>query len=242
MAAERMNSNLPRVHFFIEHAACGKSSCCHPICMSYIENGGYRVAVIPGTRWGTKGDYYHVRCFEELADFSQEDYLDRLRPVIQSTAVSPRGLIANSLAHRRICLDAGAMRLVLEWKTLMKYLIYAKNMMSSFSLLGLQDILVRMQKGAPASYLPNEIEAWIQTPTDDPIERYEPPEGQPGPNEEWNLFEDHIPLTVKSIKHLKNFKDLRDLENPHTLSEMLERWTKSKASATILLSLDLGLT
>lgn len=179
-------------------------------------------------------DYYHIRCFEELADFSQEDYLDRLRPVIQSTAVSPRGLAENSLTHRRICLDAGTIRLVLEWKTLVKFLAHARRMMSVDSQLTVGEILDILQKDDLGLYMPDEIEAWIQTPTDDPIQRHGPPEGHSGPPEEWNLFEEHIPLTVKSIRNLKDFKDLGDLENPHTLSEMLDRWLESKASDIIL--------
>jgi hypothetical protein len=250
MSSDEPDHDVPRVHFFLEHN-WAKEFCKSPICNEAIEWGKYRIAVVPGekTLAGVSSaetfsvcvkltamiESYHVRCFEELADFSQEDYLDRLRPLIHSTAVTLRGLKESSDWHKRWYLDAGTMRLVLEWKTLMKFLLCAKSSMASGCLPEVFDLSAIVQNKGPVEYLPDELEAYIQTPIDDPTECDGPEDQEP-----WNLFERYMSLTAKSIGKLKDFKDLRDLEKRHTLSEMLESWSKDQASAKTLLYRDLG--
>jgi hypothetical protein len=111
----------------------------------------------------------------------------------------------------------------------MRYLVCAKSMMPPGFLPEVQNPLAILQNMGTDAYLPYDLEACIQTPIDDPTER-----DWPGDQEPWNLFERHMPLAVKSIGNLKDFKDLKDLkdlEKAHTLSDMLESWSKDKASA-----------
>jgi len=51
-------------------------------------------------------DYYHIRCFERIADFSQADYLDRVTVVDHPNRHLTKG-------GYYPC-DAGAQRIVLE--------------------------------------------------------------------------------------------------------------------------------
>jgi hypothetical protein len=67
-------------------------------------------------------DFYHVRCFEDLVDFSQAAYIDRILPVTRHNA-RMRGLKGTSVADGNYLLDGGAERLVLEWKSSMGKLI-----------------------------------------------------------------------------------------------------------------------
>ena len=63
-----------------------------------------------------------MRCFEDLVDFSQAAYLDRIQPVTRATA-GLRGLNILSVMDGNYLLDGGAERLVSEWKVLMGRLI-----------------------------------------------------------------------------------------------------------------------
>lgn len=178
-------------------------------------------------------DSYHVWCFEELVDLSQLNDLERVVPVMGSNMVGLRGLTKGTGTARRVCLDAGAMRLVLEWKALMKYLVLGKESQSLYEQLSVEEAIKSFKGVKVNDFIPDEVEARIQTPTDDPNQRWEPAAGWDSPPEEWNLYEGHMALSVKSTKNLENFEDFRDLEDRHTLSQTLFRWSTSKVRAII---------
>lgn len=60
-------------------------------------------------------DYYHIPCFERLADFTQSCYLDRIVPLTRNT-FKLRGLKPSSVSDGSYLLPGGAERLILEWK------------------------------------------------------------------------------------------------------------------------------
>lgn len=60
-------------------------------------------------------DFYHVACFEKIADLSQADFLDRILPMTRAF-FHLRNLKANNIADGDYLCDEGAERLILEWK------------------------------------------------------------------------------------------------------------------------------
>lgn len=67
-------------------------------------------------------DFYHVDCFEKIADFSQANFLDRLQPLSRNNQ-NLRGLTIASIMDGNNILDAKAELLTGEWKLTMGRLI-----------------------------------------------------------------------------------------------------------------------
>lgn len=61
-------------------------------------------------------DFYHIECFEKIADFSQSDFNKRVLPVTRRH-FSVRGLKGNQILDGNYLCDGGAERLILEWKS-----------------------------------------------------------------------------------------------------------------------------
>lgn len=57
-------------------------------------------------------DLYHIRCFESIADFSQE-FIDRVWPLTRNSWMF-RGLAASSVFDANYLVSGGIERLVLE--------------------------------------------------------------------------------------------------------------------------------
>jgi hypothetical protein len=114
ISAEDERRSGTKVLFFVEIGP-GSAGCRHITCKDQIKEGSFRIAVDPGMHNYYKNpgralsqadpkdldaeltstiDFYHVRCFEGLADFSQAAYLDRIQAVTRATA-GMRGLKAH---------------------------------------------------------------------------------------------------------------------------------------------------
>jgi len=166
---------------------------------------------------------YHVRCFEDLADFSQAAYLDRITPVTRST-VAMRGVKGTSVADGNYLLDGGAERLVLEWKSSMGKLMDRRDGVSVEPLDPDFDDLLR--KSGSASYQPKSIDS-ISRHEFLNLSIYLAPIESDGVNdqEEWNLFERYLSMT---------FDELEDLNKPHSLSATLSYWGYDKVGSNFL--------
>jgi len=161
-----------------------------------------------------------VACFEELVDFSQVAYLDRIKPVTRRT-VGMRGLKSTSVADGNYLVDGGAERLILEWKNSMDMLIKRRDGITHEPLEPDFDDL--LYKSGSASYTPKRIEKMasydfmLLSKDLAPIES----DGVDD-KEEWNLFERYLTHT---------FDDLEDLNEPHSLSRMLSHWKVDQVSS-----------
>ncbi|OJJ07451.1 hypothetical protein ASPVEDRAFT_46756 [Aspergillus versicolor CBS 583.65] len=120
-----LDSPAPQIQplFFIEQAPNTTSNlpvqCSLPGCTAGIEPNSLRLALNPGMSgdiwFRSSSDYYHIPCFERLADFTQSCYLDRIVPLTRNT-FKLRGLKISSVSDGSYLLTGGAERLILEWK------------------------------------------------------------------------------------------------------------------------------
>lgn len=164
-------------------------------------------------------DFYHVRCFEDLVDFSQPLYLDRITPVTRNTA-GVRGLKAASIVDGNFFLDGGAERLILEWKVSMGRLIDGRDGVAVEPMDAEFDDLLR--KSGSASYTPKQMEKMTFQEFHNLAGDLAPIESDgTDDRDEWNLFEQYLP---------KDFDKVEDLNDPHSLSDMLELWKCDKVT------------
>lgn len=229
------------VLFFIElspYSSGRGASCQHPACDEKIKEDSYRVAVHPGMNnyYGSAGmamiikrldilrsvadslaDFYHVRCFEELVDFSEAAYLDRVTPITRNT-VKLRGVKGTSIADGNYLLDGGAERLILEWKTSMGRLMDIRDGKPIEPLDREFNDLLR--KSGSASYTPKIIEGMTDFEFINLSHTLAPIESDGvDDQEEWNLFHEYLP---------SKFQALDDLKEPYSLSAMLGHWAIDK--------------
>ncbi|PVH67545.1 hypothetical protein DL98DRAFT_523281 [Cadophora sp. DSE1049] len=200
---------------------------CQLDCPKNIMPGEYRIAVNPGQHghYGNRSsDYYHVHCFEKIADFSQADFLDRVQPLTRNLT-RLRNLESSSFLDGNYLLDAGAERLSLEWKVTVGGLIDKRDGVESETMdsrhSAFNDLL---RKSGSSNYIPqmvpgmSEFEFILLSCTLAPIEG----DGS-GDSEEWNLFEEYLAVA-------DNHEE--DLNNRHSLSETLEAWGHDVVLAT----------
>ncbi|VUC24099.1 unnamed protein product [Clonostachys rosea] len=116
------------INFFVECSphANGGSTCQLRSCFEKIEKDDYRVAVEPGMFSQSRADFYHVECFEKLADLTREKYLNRLKPLSRNNLIE-RNAKRSSLMNGYYLLDAGAERLVTQWIFVMRKLIAKRD-------------------------------------------------------------------------------------------------------------------
>lgn len=159
-------------------------------------------------------DFYHVECFEKIADFSQADFLHRIQPLTRTTW-KLRGLKASSVLNGNYLVPGGVERLVLEWKVTRGEWIdkrdgsydESKNRLDQ----GFDDLL---HKAGSAGYKPQaKPENMERSEYYNLLSSLAPYESDgPDDTEEWNLFDQYLDRTAET------------LDNPHDLSQMLLRW------------------
>ena len=158
-----------------------------------------------------------MACFENIADLSDADFLDRISPVTRAT-YRIRNLQANNILDGNYLCDGAVERLVLEWKVQRgKWIDEQKGedqepMDPAFNNL--------LQKAGSSSYVPvtrqsisgmDIHEYHLLSDTLAPFES----DGQDD-KEEWNLFETYLN------------DDKASLEDRHDLSNMLLAWKVDK--------------
>ena len=158
-----------------------------------------------------------MACFENIADLSDADFLDRISPVTRAT-YRIRNLQANNILDGNYLCDGAVERLVLEWKVQRgKWIDEQKGedqepMDPAFNNL--------LQKAGSSSYVPvtrqsipgmDIHEYLLLSDTLAPFES----DGQDD-KEEWNLFETYLN------------DDKASLEDRHDLSNMLLAWKVDK--------------
>lgn len=205
--------------FFIELAPDSTrrgAKCRLYTCGKNIYPGELRVALNPGmSSWHRMStDFYHVECFEKIADFSQADFLDRIQPLTRTTW-KLRGLKASSVLNGNYLVPGGVERLVLEWKVTRGEWIdkrdgsydESKNRLDQ----GFDDLL---HKAGSAGYKPQaKPENMERSEYYNLLSCLAPYESDgPDDTEEWNLFDQYLDRTAET------------LDNPHDLSQMLLRW------------------
>ncbi|KAL6707923.1 hypothetical protein ACN47E_003597 [Coniothyrium glycines] len=78
------------------------------------------MAVYPG--WLSKrngANYYHLQCFEDLIDLSQEEHVQRVHPVTAENIIEMRGIEARKAENSTYMVDLGAACLVARWREMM---------------------------------------------------------------------------------------------------------------------------
>ncbi|KAL1869747.1 hypothetical protein Plec18167_007671 [Paecilomyces lecythidis] len=211
--------------FFIEmalHSSRG-AKCKLPTCDKNIMPGELRLAMNPAMGYGSwyrsSANFYHIRCFEELADFTQADFLDRIQPLTRQTW-KLRGLKAGSVLDGNYLVPGGVERLVLEWKVTHGKWIDERDGKEQKSLDPDFSGLLRM--AGSSEYKPllepaglSDYEYYNLLVTLAPYES-----DGPDDTEEWNLFDIYLDRTIKGF------------DNPHSLSTMLQRWHDDVALAS----------
>ncbi|KAE8453881.1 hypothetical protein EG329_007657 [Mollisiaceae sp. DMI_Dod_QoI] len=88
--------------------------------------GGYRITVFPGQKKFPGREFYHLKCFEQIADFQDAEFLDRLLPAAPRF-MSVRGQTTDAKPPPILFVDRGAKRLIEEWKHIMRRLINKRD-------------------------------------------------------------------------------------------------------------------
>jgi hypothetical protein len=167
-------------------------------------------------------DYYHISCFETIADFSQLAFVDRVQPVTRDTW-QVRNLKATSILDGNFLMDAGAERLLLEWKKTVISLIDHRDARAGTPETLEPDSFDDLLANAGSSkFVPRAIadlsdfDYDIFRTTLAPFER-----DGPGDNDEWNLFEQYLAV-----------RDGQEgaLDYQHSLSETLNAWKRDVVS------------
>ncbi|KAL5332479.1 hypothetical protein BJX70DRAFT_129735 [Aspergillus crustosus] len=211
--------------FFIERVPDTKSvSCSLPGCAEHINPGALRLALNPGmggNMWfRSSSDYYHIPCFETLADFTQPTYLDLIQPLTRHT-YHLRGLKPSSISDGSYLLPGGVERLLLEWKVTRGMAIDKRDGVFNAEVYRLDpdvhELLYSAGKrgfwmaGRPAML--DQYEYWVLLRM--AINEWgSDSEGEGG----WNLFE--------------AFLGSEEDEGRHDLSGMLGRWERAVAIAS----------
>ncbi|KAL4812434.1 hypothetical protein BDW67DRAFT_170060 [Aspergillus spinulosporus] len=219
----------PQPLFFIERVPdtnAAPISCSLPGCKGGISPGSLRLALNPGmsgVSWfRSSSDYYHIPCFERLADFNESAYLNRLVPLTRNT-FRLRGLKLSSVSDGSYLLSGGAERLILEWKLRRGMEIDKRDGVFDPACYELgRGVHALMYEAGSRGYWPSGRPAEL-----DMYEYYTLArtvavnESGDGNEEEWNLFE-------AFLGHRESGSESGS--GRHDLSELLERWEQSKVS------------
>ncbi|KAI0868090.1 hypothetical protein GGS24DRAFT_507126 [Hypoxylon argillaceum] len=217
----RVGAEKQSAFFFVERSprsARRGAECQFISCEEKIREGDYRIAVYPGMN--NNADFYHVRCFEKLADFSKPEWLKRLEPVTRCT-FGDRELKATSVADGNYLVDGGAEKLILHWKSSMGRLINERDGLDHTP--DNPDLVQIIFKAGSVSFTPkrpgglDDLECDRLLGSLAPIER-----DGPGGTDEWNLIEECS----------LGFDDLDDLKQTDSLSLMLYKWKFISVLAT----------
>ncbi|KAJ0423178.1 hypothetical protein BJY00DRAFT_278859 [Aspergillus carlsbadensis] len=216
----------PRIQplFFIELVPDSRAvSCSLPGCThGALQPGELRLALNPGMggdMWfRSSSDYYHIPCFELLADFTSPAYLDRIQPLTRNT-FKLRGLKPSSVFDGSYLLPGGVERLILEWKVTRGKAIDQRDGVFDERMYKLEESIHELlYRAGSRTYKPirrpgllDQFEFYTLSKTLAPNEF----EYTGGRKEEWNLFESF----------------LGEEDGVHDLSGMLERWERAVALA-----------
>ncbi|KAI0412599.1 hypothetical protein F5X98DRAFT_379642 [Xylaria grammica] len=210
----RVHAERQSAFFFVERSPqSGRrgAGCQFISCEEKIQEGDYRIAVCPGTN--KKADFYHIRCFEKLADFSEPECLKRLQPVTRATFFM-RELKTTSVADGNYLVDGGAEKLILHWISSMGRLTNERDGLDNEP--GDLDLVQLVYKAGSASFTAKRPEGIEDMEYLNLLRSLAPIESDgPGDTDEWNLIEEYSPL---------GFDDLDDLKQTDSLSSMLEKW------------------
>ncbi|KAL4745435.1 hypothetical protein BDW72DRAFT_58781 [Aspergillus terricola var. indicus] len=220
----------PQPLFFIERVPDTNTAyipCSLPGCKAGISPGSLRLALNPGmsgvTWFRSSSDYYHIFCFERLADFSESAYLNRLVPLTRNT-FRLRGLKLSSVSDGSYLLSGGAERLILEWKVRRGMEIDKRNGVFDPACYELdRDVHALMYEAGSRGYWPSGRPAGL-----DMYEYYTLArtvavnECEDGNEEEWNLFDAFL-----------GHQESGGGSGRHNLSELLKRWEQSKVGSLL---------
>ncbi|KAA8651081.1 hypothetical protein EYZ11_010183 [Aspergillus tanneri] len=165
-------------------------------------------------------DYYHIHCFEKIANFSEADFLDRIQPLTRSTWKF-RSLKADRVLRGNYLVPGGVERLVLEWKVTHGKWMDKRNAVYDKSDRLSADFEALLCKAGSAEYRNlARPEGMLLIKYKNLLTYLAPYESDgPGDSQEWNLFAIYLDSTPEA------------LDNPHTLSIMLQRWQNDAALA-----------
>ncbi|CBF80476.1 uncharacterized protein ANIA_08407 [Aspergillus nidulans FGSC A4] len=214
--------------FFIERVPDTDTApipCSLPGCREGIAPGSQRLALNPGmsgVSWfRSSSDYYHIPCFERIADFNESAYLNRLVPLTRNT-FRLRGLKLSSVSDGSYLLSGGAERLILEWKVRRGMDIDKRDGVFDPACYELdRGVHALMYEAGSRGYWPSGRPTGL-----DMYEYYTLArtvavnESGDGDEEEWNLFEAFL-----------GHGEIGSGCGRHDLSELLERWEQSKVSS-----------
>ncbi|KAL4736878.1 hypothetical protein BDV11DRAFT_192880 [Aspergillus similis] len=213
----------PQPLFFIERVPDTDTAlipCSLPGCKAGISPGSLRLALNPGmggvTWFRSSSDYYHISCFERLADFSESVYLNRLVPLTRNT-FRLRGLKLSSVSDGSYLLPGGAERLILEWKVRRGIEIDKRDGVFDPACYELdRDVHALMYEAGSRGYWPSGRPAGLDMYEYYTLARTVAVNECGKGNEEWNLFEAFLEHGGSGIGR-------------HDLSELLGRWEQSKS-------------
>lgn len=168
-------------------------------------------------------DFYHISCFEKIADLSQSAFLDRINPVTRYS-FKLRGVRGASILDGNYLVNGGAERLILEWKVTRGRHIderdgvarndspLAQNFADLLSRAGLPGFRPQIVNGMTEHEFLYLTTILAPNETDGPEDR-----------DAWNLFDEFLTA-----------QDPASLDNRHDLSEMLMAWRSYTVSDLLL--------
>ncbi|RDW68821.1 uncharacterized protein DSM5745_08581 [Aspergillus mulundensis] len=212
--------------FFVERVPdtnTASVSCNLPGCTAGINPGALRLALNPGMggeAWfRSSSDYYHISCFERLADFTQSAYLNRLVPLTRNT-FKLRGLKASSVSDGSYLLPGGVERLILEWKVRRGMEIDKRDGVFNPSYYELDpSVRALLYEAGSRGYWPTGRPAGLDMFEYYTLARTVAVNEVGKGNEEWNLFDAFL-------------DDKDECGGRHDLSEMLGRWDRGMVLAS----------
>ncbi len=161
-------------------------------------------------------DYYHVRCFETIANLTQGDFLVRIIPATRNTMKSPETPCATDPGSKNCFpVDSGAERLIYAWKAQR-----AKHIAEPDKLTQAQEPMDQgrrdqSEEAEPAGYVarrPCGVGLEENAVMKDSLGPNE--SGQPGEEDDWNILQAYL-----------NAEEGREsLDDRHRLSKVLGGW------------------
>lgn len=161
-------------------------------------------------------DFYHIACFEKIADLSKADFLDRISPVTRST-YDIRNIKGSSILDGSYLCAGAVERLVLQWKVQRGAWIDESEGKEVESLEEFMPNLYELLQNAGSSKFkaPRSIPGMAMHEYILLITTLAPYESDgPEDTDEWNLFDTFLS------------KDQESWRDPHDLSKMLTMWEK----------------
>ncbi len=161
-------------------------------------------------------EYYHVRCFETIANLAEAEFLDRIIVVTRDTMKSPETSCATGPEPKKCFpVDSGAERLIYAWKARRARHICDPDMLTQAEEPMDQGRRDLPEEAEPAGYVAKRLcgmglkQYLVLKDSLEPNES-----GQPDEEEDWILIQTYLNAEEGSGGH----------EDRHRLSKILERW------------------